>query len=622
MKNKRYYLTTPLYYVNGEPHIGHAYTTILSDVLARYQRLFGKEVHFLTGLDEHGQKVADVAAANKISPQQHCDNMAIVWNSAWDKLNIKYDDLIRTTEKRHIKVVTDILSLLHNKGDIYLKEYEGWYSVFEEQYFTEKDLVDGNDPIGGRPVELRREQNYFFKLSKYKDWLVNHYQEKGLVIPESRQNEVKGFLRQELHDLCISRPRNRLSWGVPIPWDDDYVTWVWFDALINYYSATLSAPTGSTVLWPADYHIIGKDILTTHAVYWPAMLHAADIEPPRKIVAHGWWMGKTDDKISKSSSEVINPLELADKYGSDQLRYALMREMTVGQDSSYNEESILSRINTDLANDLGNLYSRLAKVWQSGGFAPAGILLDAPAGIPAELDEQKQVLRYHVQFEIERIMPHAAIQHVFNLVRGLNQLIEQVKPWKAVKDDPESIVKILTWIMGALGEIAEMLSPVMPTKMAYLIGWIYDENGKIDPTPGKQLFPRMKLVTKPEENSKQLLKTKTASDKSSGFITFDEFEKVELRAGKIISASKHPDADKLLVLQVDIGIDQRQIVSGIAKAYPPDELIGKCAIIVTNLKPIIIRGEKSNGMLLATGNGDDLKVAFLEKDVIPGSRVH
>ena len=456
--------------------------------------MFGRDVHFLTGLDEHGQKVADAAAERNISPQQHCDNMAVTWKSAWKKLNIAYDDLIRTTEKRHTKVVADILSRLHDQGDIYLKEYEGWYSVYEEQYFTEKDLVNGNDPIGGRPVELRRENNYFFRLSNYQDWLTEHYRTKGIVIPQSRQNEVNGFMRQGLNDLCISRPKSRLSWGVPIPWDDEFVTWVWFDALINYYSATLDAPEGSTVSWPADYHLIGKDILTTHAVYWSAMLHALDIESPRKILAHGWWTGTQDGKISKSSKDVVDPIELAERYGTDQLRYALMREMTVGQDASYSEESILNRINVDLANDLGNLYSRLAKVWHTGGYAPAQVLTAAPEGIPKELDEQKQVLQYHVQFEIEHIKPQAAIEHIFNIVRGLNRLIEQVKPWKAVKTDPESIVDILTWALDALGEISKMLSPVMPEKMADLKDWLYDGAGRIDPSPGKQLFPRMKLI--------------------------------------------------------------------------------------------------------------------------------
>jgi methionyl-tRNA synthetase len=352
------------------------------------------------------------------------------------------------------------------------------------------------------------------------------------------------------------------------------------------------------------------------------MLHAAGIETPSKILAHGWWMGKEGGKISKSSKEVVNPLDLAERYGADQLRYALIREMTVGQDSSYNEESILNRINVDLANDLGNLYSRLAKVWQTGGFSPAKVLTEAPDGIPEELDEQKQVLQYHVQFEIERVRPNVAIEHIFNIVRGLNKLIEQVKPWKAVKTDPDSIVDILTWALGALGEIAKMLSPVMPNKMGDLQEWLYDDSGRIDPTPGKQLFPRMKLVSKSEPKKSDPKKSAKSSASDDTIITFDEFGKVDLRAGKILSASKHPDADKLLLLQVDVGSDQRQVVSGIAKSYAPEDLIGKCVIIVVNLKPAKIRGEKSSGMLLASGDGDSLKVAFLDDDVIPGSKVH
>ncbi len=328
--SKQFYLTTPLYYVNDEPHIGHAYTTILADVLARYHRLFGDDVHFLTGLDEHGQKVAAAASKLKRNPQVHCDEMVKIWKDVWEKIDISYDDFIRTTEPRHERVVAEILNNIYQKGDIYREQYEGWYSVFEERFFTEKDLVDGKDPLHGRPVERISETNYFFRMSKYQDWLIDYYNNHpDAVVPEFRLNEVLGFLRNPLGDLCISRPKSRLTWGIPIPWDDEYVTYVWFDALINYYSATVAPPDNLQVKWPAQVHLIAKDILTTHAVYWPIMLHAAGFDPPERILSHGYWLAKDDAKMSKSVGNVIRPFDLASRYSSDALRYVLMREMVV-----------------------------------------------------------------------------------------------------------------------------------------------------------------------------------------------------------------------------------------------------------------------------------------------------
>ncbi len=430
----KFYLTTPLYYVNDAPHIGHAYTTILADVLARYHRFFGDEVHFLTGLDEHGQKVADAAARLGRDPQTHCDMMAQVWHKSWRRIGIEYDDFIRTTEPRHERVVCEILNRLNAQGDIYQEEYEGWYSVYEERFFTEKDLVDGKDPIHGRPVERIKERNYFFRMSKYQDWLVEHYERHPeAVIPEFRLNEVKGFLRQPLNDLCISRPKSRLSWGIPIPWDEDYVTYVWFDALINYYSATLSPPTGRRVVWPAQCHLIGKDILTTHAVYWPIMLHAAGLEPPEQILAHGYWLAKDEAKMSKSTGNVIRPFDLAERYGADALRYVLIREMVVGQDAAFSESLFIRRINSDLANDLGNLYSRLAKLWHTGRFGAVEPPERSLVSVPLELRRAREEMPDLVREEINRIKPHQAIETIMQVVRGLNRFVERLRPWEHVK---------------------------------------------------------------------------------------------------------------------------------------------------------------------------------------------
>ncbi|NQT35125.1 methionine--tRNA ligase [bacterium] len=492
-----FYITTPLYYVNGEAHLGHAYTTILADVLTRYHRLFGeKNVHFLTGLDEHGQKVSRAAASENKSPQDHCDQMAVLWKEVWKNLGIQYDDFIRTTEPRHEEVVTDILNEINKNDDIYQKEYEGWYSVYEERFFTEKDLIDGKDPILGRPVEKIKENNYFFRMSKYQDWLIDHYKNNpDAVIPSFRLNEVMGFLKQPLGDLCISRPKSRLDWGIPIPWDDEYVTYVWFDALINYYTATLAPPQGKTVIWPADYHIIGKDILTTHAVYWPIMLHAADRKPPRHILAHGWWLDKDAARMSKSDGNVVNPLDLAKKYGTDEFRYYLMREMVLGQDANFSEEGLVRRINSDLANDLGNLYSRLAKLWHKfdwGRLPQKGSYEDL---IDEELNERILSLESRIKEEVINFRPHAAIEEIMQVVRGLNGHVEHWEPWKFTEDTLD-LAFAMMGALDALYKVAELLEPVMPVKMAELKDRIYKGNQAdrtMSPQLGKPLFPRINI---------------------------------------------------------------------------------------------------------------------------------
>lgn len=615
-----FYITTPLYYVNNEPHIGHAYTTILADVLTRYHRSFGRDVYFLTGLDEHGQKVADAAAKEKVEPQEHCDRMAVTWSKIWNKLSIEFDDFIRTTEPRHEKVVVDILQKLWDKGDIYQKDFEGWYSVFEERFFTEKDLIDGKDPIGNREVERLKESNYFFKMSEYQDWLISHYESHpDAVVPEFRLNEVKGFLRQPLGDLCISRPKSRLAWGIPIPWDNDYVTYVWFDALLNYYSATLTPPAGKQVKWPATYHLIAKDILTTHAVYWPIMLHAAGLEPPKRILAHGYWLAKDSLKMSKSIGNVVKPLDMAEYFGTDGLRYVLMREMVLGQDASLSLETLVNRINTELANDLGNLYSRLAKIWETGGYGETVPPTEPPEEIPQELINLRNNLKARVVEEIENVRPQMAIEAVMQVVREMNRFVDQLKPWVLVKTDPQSIFEPIIYLLDTLYEVAENLEPIMPGKMADLKGWLKPDSNLIRPVAGNHLFPRIKvkeqdLEQKPQKELKQESGIKPE-------ISIDDFEALDLRSGTVLSASRIEGADKLLLLEVDLGFEKRQIVAGIAEAYSPEELIGMNVVAIANLKPIKLRGQLSQGMLLAAGEGKNLQLVTFNGDVKPGGIV-
>ena len=664
----QYYLTTPLYYVNDVPHIGHAYTTILADVLARYQRLLNpdRSVYLLTGLDEHGQKVARAAAAAGMEPQRHCDEMARRWKLVWERLGIRYNDFIRTTEPRHVEVVQWILNLLHAEGDIYQREYEGWYSVYEERFFTEKDLIDGKDPIGGRPVEHLKEMNYFFRMSKYQQWLVDHYQSHpDAVLPEFRLNEVLGFLRQPLDDLCISRPKSRLSWGIPIPWDPDYVTYVWFDALTNYYTATVhpqsyepthrltDSPTHQNPVWPADYHLIGKDILTTHAVYWPIMLHAAGLEPPRHILAHGWWLDKSAAKMSKSGGNVVDPLTLSDRYGADAFRYVLMRDMTVGQDAAFSEESFIQRYNSDLANDLGNLYSRIAKLWATfdwNAVPPSGSFRDSVNEVIGdEFGYQAANLKDMVRGEIDHLRPHKAIELIMSVVRGLNRAMEIMQPWNEERRGNPGVAISMQSAVNILYTVTELLEPVMPGKMSELKKWLKPDGETIHPQPGGQLFPRIQEERKtggkppgakklkstppsspPQAGGESRLEQPQAGGETQalrhsgtqGLADLADFQKLDLRVAKIIGAERAPNADKLLLLQIDVGAgERRQIVAGIGKAYTPEQLVGRRIIVIVNLKPAVIRGHKSEGMLLAAGDDDSLALLSPDRDLPPGARI-
>lgn len=459
--SSKFYLTTPIYYVNDKPHIGHAYTTILADVLARFHRLAGDQVFFLTGLDEHGQKVQQAAVTRGLSPQDHCDDLAPRFFELWRRLDIRYDDFIRTTQARHVKVVRDVLQKVHDKGDVYLDEYEGWYSVAEERFITETEKDSGQF----RDVKRLKERNWFFKMGKYQKHLIDYIENHpGFIQPNHRRNEILGFLRHPLGDLCISRPKARMSWGIEIPFDKDYVTYVWFDALINY----ITAPGYGTdeknfqKWWPASVHLIGKDILTTHAVYWPTMLFSLGLPLPETIFAHGWWL-MGESKMSKSLGNVVNPLALIGQYGVDMVRYYLMKEMILGQDANFTMESFIKRTNSDLANDFGNLLNRvsglIAKCFD--GCVPQGeSLTSAEDGI----QKNARFLIAQVNRLINELHVDEAMEAILQLIRQVNKYVEQQAPWKVATTDLKTAARILYTATEALRLSAVLLSAVMPQK--------------------------------------------------------------------------------------------------------------------------------------------------------------
>lgn len=471
MSRRHFYITTPIYYVNDKPHIGHAYTTVLADVLARYQRLFGSDVFFLTGTDEHGQKVERAAKDAQLTPQGQVDATVVRFQELWQRLGISNDDFIRTTEERHKRVVQKILQDLYERGEIYRAEYDGWYCTPCERFFTEKDLVDAKCPDCGRSVEKIKEANYFFRMSKYQDWLVKYIEEHPEFIqPDFRRNETLGFLQKKLNDLCISRPKSRLSWGIEIPFDNDYVTYVWFDALVNYISAVgyLFDDEKFNDWWPADYHLIGKDILTTHTVYWPTMLQAMGLAQPRTIFAHGWWLSGAH-KMSKSLGNVVNPMSLAEKYGVDAFRYFLMAEMVLGQDASFSEEGFARRFNADLANDLGNLVSRLLRMLENfcGGVLPS---------VPTEDDCESQALWAVAQeavgtmvTAVQSMKLDAGLAKVINLVRAANRYLEVKQPWRLAKQGSLGAASAtLLNVVDVVRVAAGLLHPIMPSKMTVI----------------------------------------------------------------------------------------------------------------------------------------------------------
>ena len=489
---KPFYITTPIYYVNDKPHIGHAYTTILADVISRHFRDMGRDVFFLTGLDEHGQKVQQAAENKGVSPIEHCNEMAPRFMSLWSKLHIQYTDFIRTTEKRHSAIVQSILQKVYDKGDIYEDSYEGLYSVSEERFITQKEADSGDF----RDVRELKEKNYFFKMSNYQEKLVEHIHDNpSFIQPEHRKNEVLGFLRSPLEDLCISRPKSRLSWGIEIPFDKDYVTYVWFDALINYISAIgyESNQEKYKMYWPVDFHLIGKDILTTHSVYWPTMLMSAELPLPKAIFAHGWWLSD-QTKMSKSLGNVVDPLDLIDTYGVDPIRFYLMKEMVLGQDANFSMDSFIKCYNSDLANDLGNLLSRVTNLifkFYDGALEPD--LDDSSYG-----DEVKKAALVSINTSKELMNDlkiNDAINSVFIFIRRVNKYLEITAPWKLVKTDKKSAGKVLFTAAESLRIIALLLNPVMPNRTEAVLSALGAKNRELE--WGKLVFEKKILQQKP-----------------------------------------------------------------------------------------------------------------------------
>lgn len=631
----RFYVTTPIYYVNDRPHIGHAYTTLLADVLARYHRMMGMPTHFLTGTDEHGQKVRQAASRAGIDPQEQADRTVVRFRTLWEKLEITHDDFIRTTEARHVRVVRSILQDLFDRDQIYKSEYDGWYCVTCERFFTEKDLVEGRCPETGcgRRVDPIREANYFFRMSRYQEWLVRHIREHpGFIRPEFRRNETLGFLRKPLTDLCISRPKSRLDWGVELPFDRDYVTYVWFDALVNYISAVGYGEDAERFgrWWPASVHLIGKDILTTHTVYWPTMLKAIGLPLPETVFAHGWWLAG-QDKMSKSEGNVIDPMAFVDRFGVDAFRYFLMAEMTVGQDAGFTEAAFVRRFNADLANDLGNLLNRVMKLIESrcGARIPAP---EEPGQPERELSAAVCAAVQSLPERIERMAIDGALAEMIGAVRCVNRYMEGSRPWVLAREGRRGALNTVLYTAAeSLRVIAGALHPVMPDKMSALraalglsreapeFSSLQRWGGLV---PGQSigrmpnLFPRIRVS--PENRGPQTEKT---PDTGVATVETTDFAKVHLRTARVMEAERIAGTDKLMCLQIRVGSQTRQIVAGIAGHYAPREVVGKTVVIVANLKPSNIRGVASDGMLLAASSGDVLRLVTVDGDVPDGAVV-
>jgi methionyl-tRNA synthetase len=671
-----FYITTPIYYVNDVPHIGHAYTTVAADVLARYWRLRGRDVFFLTGLDEHGQKVQQAAAKAGIDPQAHCDKLAPQFQQLWKRLNISNDAFIRTTDPQHKSVVQRYLHELFDNRLIYKDSYTGWYCAFDERFWTEKDVADGLCPDCKRPVERLSEHNYFFKMGQYQDRLIDYIKAREHFIrPESRRNEVLGFLTtQKLGDLSISRPKSRLSWGIELPFDKDYVTYVWFDALVNYLSALeYLRPTPSQErYWPASIHLVGKDILTTHAVYWSTMLMALNLPLPETIFAHGWWT-VNGEKMSKSRGNVVEPNKMVDEFGADAFRYFLLREVPFGQDGDFSEQAMARRTNSDLANGIGNLLSRTLTMIDRncGGTIPA-----VPQGY-LEAEREKYGLLLHAKEQLltlgkaldgffENFEFNNLLLHITSRATDVDIFIDEHEPWKLAKDPSkrDELNAVLYTAAECLRTLSLYIYPFMPgtaKNITEQLGLSLDFNspllsrtlewgellGGTKIRKGNPLFPRIESRpqgAKPVSDAPTpsqpttAAPTPTAAEQQqpspsapspvpqappSAQITIDEFMKIQLKTAKVLTAERVPKSEKLIKLQVSLGegTEQRQIVAGIGKKYEPEALIGKTIVIVANLKPAKLMGIESQGMVLAAGDSEVRGLVTILEEVDPGTKV-
>ncbi|MEQ8213412.1 MAG: methionine--tRNA ligase [Smithellaceae bacterium] len=630
--SETFYITTPIYYVNASPHIGHAYTTIVADVLARYHRMAGVETFFVTGTDEHGDKIAEAAQKAGITPKEYADSISAQFRSLWPELAITNDYFIRTTDKNHIATVRYILEKVHAAGDIYFGQYEGYYCVGCERFYMEKELVDGKCPDHQTTPEHRKESNYFFRMSNYQNWLIAYINEHpDFIRPERYKNEVLAFLREPLEDLCISRPKTRLEWGITLPFDENYVTYVWFDALINYVTA-LGYPEGENFrkFWPAAQHLIAKDILKPHGIYWPTMLKAAGIEPYRHLNVHGYWNSDAS-KMSKSLGNVVRPLDLKDKYGLDAFRYFLLRDMVFGLDSNFSEEAFVQRLNSDLANDLGNLVSRT--ITMAVKYCDGKVPETSEANYDENLIQAASRTVEEMKSCFAEMSLHKALMAVWEFINITNKYIVEKEPWTLGKDPAakEKLIAIMYNLLASLRAVAVLISPFMPQTAQKILLQIgagdsekLDLSGLLDwgtlragnpLTRGESLFPRIekdkKMTTTGQEKPAIDLKPE---------IDYDHFAQVDLRVATILEAQMVPKSNKLVKLKVDIG-EERTIVAGIGKDYKPEELVGKKIVIVANLKPAKLMGVESRGMLLATDTAEGLTVLAFDREPKTGAKV-